>query len=107
MDSVYQSCTTLTPARAEGRVAKIRAKVRAYRRRDEIEDEIVRLKDHINLCYTKFIVCVAAGSFVLRVLKIPDRRSLQLELRVLRFVWSKRWSFGGLRIVSNWTASMS
>lgn len=52
----YDGCRKLLPVEDGGRFAHMKAQFKAYRKRDDIEDEIIHLKDHVNKCYAKFTV---------------------------------------------------
>ncbi|KAL0952554.1 hypothetical protein HGRIS_006810 [Hohenbuehelia grisea] len=53
--SVLRRCERLSSQRGNTRFAKARASVSAWLNRDEIENDIIRLKEHVQACHIRFI----------------------------------------------------
>jgi hypothetical protein len=57
MTRIHDDCLKLIPVRSEpGKRFLVKAKLKAWTRRDDIESELVLLREHVQLCYTRFIV---------------------------------------------------
>lgn len=54
---VHQRCDKLIPNDSGSHISLVKTKLLAWRKRDDIEADIVRLKEHVMMCYTKFAVC--------------------------------------------------
>jgi hypothetical protein len=76
MISFHERCSKLLTPERSGRLAEMRVKIRAYHKRDDIEDEIVNLKEQVNLCYAKFMVSIQFVMF-----EVLRSRSLGLLCR--------------------------
>lgn len=59
MTYVMKRCRQLAPAYSGGHLAVVKAKVRAWHRRDDIEARIVKLREQVQGCYNHFLVCCA------------------------------------------------
>jgi hypothetical protein len=68
---IANSCSKMLPVGEGSRFAVMQAKFKAYRMRDDIEEEIVHLKEQVNLCYAKFTVRYRNCTFARRS-SIPD-----------------------------------
>jgi hypothetical protein len=63
---IAHSCSKMLPVGEGSRFAVMQAKFKAYRMRDDIEEEIIHLKEQVNLCYAKFTVRYRDFIFVRR-----------------------------------------
>jgi predicted CopG family antitoxin len=56
MSKVQDVCQKLLPKKTDKKLASLKAMAKAWSIRDNVEEELVRLKDRVMTAYTKFTV---------------------------------------------------
>lgn len=56
MAVIQEGCRRMVPVEEDGGIARLKAHIKAYRIRDDFEEELARLKEQVNICYAKFTV---------------------------------------------------
>jgi len=58
MRQVLEHCFITFPETTGGRIAAAKADFKAWTKRNDIEADIVRLKEHVHACHLRFTVCI-------------------------------------------------
>ena len=58
MRRVLELCLIAFPETTGGRIAAAKADFKAWKRRNDIEADIIRLKERVHACHLRFMVCI-------------------------------------------------